>query len=67
MADEHRTAYRDFDELVRWLYVLRSAGFYGTVSLTFQNGEVTDVDPKAKVKPWEPLPTFASTRKKLAG
>lgn len=71
MADEHREkrpTTRDFDEFVRWLYGLRSAGFYGTIAITLQDGAITDVDPKPKVKPWEPLPMFESTRqKKVAG
>jgi hypothetical protein len=52
-----KTTY-EFDSVLHWFRQLRSNGFFGTVTIGMQNGEITSVEPKAHCKPGEPLPVF---------
>jgi hypothetical protein len=55
MVDEKRLKHHNFDDVLRYLRHLQHKGFYGTVNLGFQSGEITQVEPKSVIKPGDPL------------
>ncbi len=55
MNEDRKPRHHNFEEVVQYLRQLRSKGFYGTINLGFQAGEVTQVEPKSVIKPGEPL------------
>lgn len=48
--------HHDFQRIVAWLGELRRNGFFGTITLGIQNGEVCNVESKSVTKPGEVLP-----------
>lgn len=56
MADEKRPAHRAFEQTLLDLRELRRKGFYGTVQLRFQAGEIAVIDLLHTIKPGEPMP-----------
>ena len=55
MNDEKRPTHHNFEDVLQYLRQLRCKGFYGTINLGFQSGEITQVEPKSVIKPGEPL------------
>jgi hypothetical protein len=48
-------AHHDFEAVVQWLRQLRSRGFYGTIQLGFQSGEISYMKNEHPLKPGDPL------------
>jgi hypothetical protein len=55
MSEAKKPPHHNFDEVMMYLRRLRSKGFYGTIHLGFQSGEITQIEPKSVIKPGEPL------------
>lgn len=48
-------AHFEFEEVLKWLRALRSKGFYGTIQLGFQAGEISYMRNEHPLKPGDPL------------
>lgn len=55
-AEKERALDRhEFDEVVQWLYRLRSRKYFGKITLTFRGDAITHVQQDHGIKPGEPL------------
>lgn len=63
MVGDERPKNHEFEKVLLWLRELRSHGFYGTIAIGMQNGEICSLKPEASCKPGEPLPVFKRREK----
>lgn len=53
--EKEKPRHHDFEEVILGIRRLRSRGFFGTITLGMQKGEVTQVEPKPTLKPGDSL------------
>jgi hypothetical protein len=55
MTDDRHVRHHQFEEVLQYLQALRRKGFYGTIHLGFQRGEITQIESKTVSKPGDTL------------
>lgn len=55
----------EFEAIVAWLRELRANGYYGTIELGMQNGEISSAGLDVRCKPGEPFPMIKRREKQM--